>query len=167
MNHSISVYNAHSNINCMKPLQSSDHKSSYLGMYKNSKFTVQQNCLHKRFWNYTFWLSYMVAINGEDKKEMLSLAKCVALTNNFWATISLSYRYRPIAETFRFFDRTVKPVLVVTSIKQPTCIKQPEESCPKIHRHIFELYYAATCFQQPHFKFPMGGCLRQGWLYFP
>ena len=35
---------------------------------------------------------------------------------------------------------TVKPVLVVTSIKQPTCIKQPEESCPKIHGHIFELY---------------------------
>ena len=35
---------------------------------------------------------------------------------------------------------TVKPVLVVTSIKQPTCIKQPEESCPKIHRHIFKLY---------------------------
>ena len=35
---------------------------------------------------------------------------------------------------------TVKPVLVVTSIKQPTCIKQPEESCPEIHRHIFELY---------------------------
>ena len=37
---------------------------------------------------------------------------------------------------------TVKPLLVVPSIKQPTCtcIKQPEESCPKIHRHIFELY---------------------------
>ena len=35
---------------------------------------------------------------------------------------------------------TVKPVLVVTSIKQPTCIKQPEESCTKVHRHIFELY---------------------------
>ena len=38
------------------------------------------------------------------------------------------------------YQNTVKPVLVVTSIKQPTCIKQPEESCPKIHRHIFELY---------------------------
>ena len=35
---------------------------------------------------------------------------------------------------------TVKPVLVVTSIKQPTCIKQPEESCPEIHTYIFELY---------------------------
>ena len=32
---------------------------------------------------------------------------------------------------------TVKPVLVVTSIKQPTCIKQPEESCPKIHILIY------------------------------
>ena len=30
-------------------------------------------------------------------------------------------------------ESTVKPVLVVTSIKQPTCIKQPEESCLKIH----------------------------------
>ena len=46
---------------------------------------------------------------------------------------------------------TVEPVLVVTSIKQPTCIKQPEESCPKIHIHISELYLAATCLQQPHF----------------
>ena len=26
---------------------------------------------------------------------------------------------------------TVKPMFVVTSIKQPTCIKQPEDSCPK------------------------------------
>ena len=39
---------------------------------------------------------------------------------------------------------TVKPVLVVTSIKQPTCIKQPEESCPKIHRHIY-----LNCIKQP------------------
>ena len=37
-------------------------------------------------------------------------------------------------------NEIVKPVLVVTSIKQPTCIKQPEESCLEIHRHIFELY---------------------------
>ena len=41
---------------------------------------------------------------------------------------------------FHDWHNTVKPVLVVTSIKQPTCIKQPEERCPKIHRHIFELY---------------------------
>ena len=39
---------------------------------------------------------------------------------------------------------TVKPVLVVTSIKQPTCIKQPEESCPKIHRLIY-----LNCIKQP------------------
>ena len=39
---------------------------------------------------------------------------------------------------------TVKPVLVVTSIKQPTCIKQPEESCPKIQRHIY-----LNCIKQP------------------
>ena len=39
---------------------------------------------------------------------------------------------------------TVKPVLVVTSIKQPTCIKQPEEGCPKIHRHIY-----LNCIKQP------------------
>ena len=36
-----------------------------------------------------------------------------------------------------FSQNTVKPVLVVTSIKQPTCIKQPEESCPKVHRLIY------------------------------
>ena len=39
---------------------------------------------------------------------------------------------------------TVKPVLVVTSIKQPTCIKQPEESCPKIHIPIY-----LNCIKQP------------------
>ena len=39
---------------------------------------------------------------------------------------------------------TVKPVLVVTSIKQPTCIKQPEESCPKIRRLIY-----LNCIKQP------------------
>ena len=39
---------------------------------------------------------------------------------------------------------TVKPVLVVTSIKQPTCIKQPEESCPKIHRLTY-----LNCIKQP------------------
>ena len=39
---------------------------------------------------------------------------------------------------------TVKPVLVVTSFKQPTCIKQPEESCPKIQRHIY-----LNCIKQP------------------
>ena len=39
---------------------------------------------------------------------------------------------------------TVKPVLVVTSIKQPTCIKQPEESCPKIHRLLY-----LNCIKQP------------------
>ena len=41
-------------------------------------------------------------------------------------------------------SNTVKPVLVVTSIKQPTCIKQPEESCPKIHRLIY-----LKCIKQP------------------
>ena len=41
-------------------------------------------------------------------------------------------------------SNTVKPVLVVTSIKQPTCIKQPEESCPKIHRLIY-----LNCIKQP------------------
>ena len=39
---------------------------------------------------------------------------------------------------------TVKPVLVVTSIKQPTCIKQPEGSCPKIHILIY-----LNCIKQP------------------
>ena len=39
---------------------------------------------------------------------------------------------------------TVKPVLVVTSIKQPTCIKQPEESCPKIRRLTY-----LNCIKQP------------------
>ena len=39
---------------------------------------------------------------------------------------------------------TVKPVLVVTSIKQPTCIKQPEESCPEIHRLLY-----LNCIKQP------------------
>ena len=39
---------------------------------------------------------------------------------------------------------TVKPVLVVTSIKQPTCIKQPEKSCPKIHIPIY-----LNCIEQP------------------
>ena len=39
---------------------------------------------------------------------------------------------------------TVEPVLVVTSIKQPTCIKQPEESCPKIHRLVY-----LNCIKQP------------------
>ena len=39
---------------------------------------------------------------------------------------------------------TVKPVLVVTSIKQPTCIKQPEESRPEIHRLIY-----LNCIKQP------------------
>ena len=39
---------------------------------------------------------------------------------------------------------TVKPVLVVTTIKQPTCIKQPEEICPKIHRLIY-----LNCIKQP------------------
>ena len=42
------------------------------------------------------------------------------------------------------FAVTVKPVLVVTSIKQPTCIKQPEESCPKIHIPIY-----LNCIKQP------------------
>ena len=37
---------------------------------------------------------------------------------------------------------TVKPVS--GSIKQPTCIKQPEESCPKIHRPIY-----LNCIKQP------------------
>ena len=35
-------------------------------------------------------------------------------------------------------------MLVVTSIKQPTCIKQPEESCPKIHRLVY-----LNCIKQP------------------
>ena len=39
---------------------------------------------------------------------------------------------------------TVKPVLVVTSIKQPTCIKQPEESSPKTHRLVY-----LNCIKQP------------------
>ena len=39
---------------------------------------------------------------------------------------------------------TVKPVLVVTSIKQPTCIKEPEESCPKIHIPTY-----LNCIKQP------------------
>ena len=42
------------------------------------------------------------------------------------------------------YINTVKLVLVVTSIKQPTCIKQPEEGCPKIH----ELIYL-NCIKQP------------------
>ena len=42
------------------------------------------------------------------------------------------------------WSNTVKPVLVVTSIKQPTCIKQPEESCPKIHIPIY-----LNCIKQP------------------
>ena len=47
-----------------------------------------------------------------------------------------------LSENFQFME--VKPVLVVTSIKQPTCIKQPEESCPKIHRLIY-----LNCIKQP------------------
>ena len=43
-----------------------------------------------------------------------------------------------------YFTCTVKPVLVVTSIKQPTCIKQPEESCPKICRLTY-----LNCIKQP------------------
>ena len=43
-----------------------------------------------------------------------------------------------------WISNTVKPVLVVTSIKQPTCIKQPEESCPKIHILIY-----LNCIKQP------------------
>ena len=39
---------------------------------------------------------------------------------------------------------TVKLVLVVTSIQQPICIKQPEESCPKHHRLIY-----LNCIKQP------------------
>ena len=41
-------------------------------------------------------------------------------------------------------QNTVKPVLVVTSIKQPTCIKQPEKSCSKIHIPIY-----LNCIKQP------------------
>ena len=41
-------------------------------------------------------------------------------------------------------QNTVKPLLVVTSIKQPTCIKQPEEGCPKIHKLIY-----LNCIKQP------------------
>ena len=51
--------------------------------------------------------------------------------NIFWLK-KMPYQYLELA----YLAYTVKPVLVVTSIKQPTCIKQPEEGCPKIHRHI-------------------------------
>ena len=51
-------------------------------------------------------------------------------------------RSRDISE--RAKQNTVKPVLVVTSIKQPTCIKQPEERCPKIHILIY-----LNCIKQP------------------
>ena len=44
----------------------------------------------------------------------------------------------------RIEKNIVKPVLVVTSIKQPTYIKQPEDGCPKIHRLIY-----LNCIKQP------------------
>ena len=67
-----------------------------------------------------------------------------------------------------YFPYTVKPVLVVTSIKQPTCIKQPEKSCPKIHIPIYPGIWTVLSSHLPsaaNFKLPMGGCLRQVWLY--
>ena len=62
---------------------------------------------------------------------------------------------------------TFKPVLAITSIKQPTCLKQPNKMFPNV---IFVLIFtsilkAATCLKQPLCVLPLCGCLKQVWLY--
>jgi len=55
---------------------------------------------------------------------------------------------------------TVKPELAVTSIKQPTCLKQLNKMFPKVN--FVQIF---TSVKQPLFVLPLCGCLTQGWLY--
>ena len=59
-------------------------------------------------------------------------------------------------------DIIVKPVLVTTSIKQATCIKQACVQFPKQANTIeMYLYEASTCLKQADFDCPFGACLIQ------
>ena len=79
--------------------------------------------------------------NKESKEPVQDLSE-EKTWDSIWSTHYLILPSCNRAATSK--NRTVKPVLVVTSIKQPTCIKQPEESCPEIHIPIY-----LNCIKQP------------------
>ena len=87
----------------------------------------------------TFFHFRMVDVGGQ-RSERRKWIHCFENVTSIMFLVALSEYDQVLVESDNEVS-TVKPVLVVTSIKQPTCIKQPEESCPKIHRLIYSVIF--------------------------